>query len=100
MNWTEAIHIPFALLGLLGFIIDQWAIAVKVKGLSFNWGIFIGRNLPTVVWNIIGAVVLAGIAANSELQLSIMESFMCGFMGGSLVKNRYKKNENQGNPGR
>jgi hypothetical protein len=98
MNWSELTHLPWAFLGWFIFIVDQWEMAKRLKGDQFNWGIFIGRNLPSFLFNFLAMVALAGIAAGSGLEVSIAESIGMGYLGSQIFKNRYKKNGTKTTP--
>ncbi len=92
INWGELTHLFWAFLGWLAFMVDQWGTAKKTKGDQFNWGIFISSNLPVFVWNLIAMIVVAGINISSGIEMSVAESFACGFGAGYVIRNRLKGN--------
>jgi len=92
MNWAEMIHLPLALLGWLIFIVDQWDVAIKKHGDAFTFGLFISKNLPNFIMNLLCIVALGAIASNTGLQMSVAESIGAGYLGSQIFKNRFKRN--------
>jgi len=84
----EATGIFFAVLGWLAFIVNEWDKGVRKQKQNFDWKIFRRRNLPAALFNLIAMVTLAGITVTTKLELSIMEWFMSGYMGGQILKSR------------